>query len=78
MKSTAICVFLLLVSLTVTSCVEVTTARRSESVGEGPDGSATRNSEVVVKTYGWDTLAVTLHVITFPCKVMWHAVKTIL
>jgi len=77
MKRISIVAVVAAASLLVASCVEVTTARRSEAVGEAPDGGTTRKSEVVVRTYGWDTLAVALHVVTFPFKVVGGAVKAV-
>jgi hypothetical protein len=53
------------------SCVNVTTERT-------PEGGYERDSEVKVNTYGWNFLAASLHILFFPFKLLWHAVKIVL
>ncbi|MCX6339521.1 MAG: hypothetical protein NTX71_06335 [Candidatus Aureabacteria bacterium] len=60
------------------SCVNVTTERRAESVSRTPEGGYERDSEVKVNTYGWNFLAASLHILFFPFKLLWHAVKIVL
>ncbi|MDD5555927.1 MAG: hypothetical protein PHN82_01620 [bacterium] len=75
----AIAVFLAacLLAVAVASCVQVTTARRAETVARTEEGEEARRSEVVVRTWGWDLLGGLLKALFFPFKVLGKAVDAI-
>jgi len=62
----------------LSSCVNVTTERRAESVSPTPEGGCERSSEVKVNTYGWNVLAAALHILLLPFTLVHHAVKIVL
>lgn len=73
-----VCVALVLILIcALSSCVNVTTERRAESVSQTPEGGYARSSDVTVDTYGWNFLEAGLHVLLLPFKLVCRAVKTI-
>ncbi len=77
MKLISVITVLLLISFVMLSCVKVTTERKAEVQSVTPGGEGTRSSEVTVRTYGWDFWEVPLHIVLFPFKVVYYAIKII-
>lgn len=68
-------VLILLLACALSSCVNVTTERRAESVSQTPEGGSGQGSGVTVNRYGWDFLDAGLHILFFPFKLVYHVVK---
>jgi len=75
MERTTALLITLSLCIAVTSCVNVTTARYSSSVAERSDGQTLKTSDVEVRTYGWNIPVTLLHVMVFPFKAAYHALR---
>lgn len=75
-RKSALLITLVLCSV-VTSCVNVTTARHSASMTEVSDSQTVKNSNVEVRTYGWNIPATLLRIILFPFDAVHHAIKRV-